>query len=158
MAGRDLKAEVRKIRAVVQRVKGLSLAGKSDSGHWTMMDTKADVGGNEAATAPMELLLISLGGCTAMDVLSILAKMRQPVQDFRVELEAEHAPEHPKVYTRIKMIYIVKGNVEHRKLERAIELSQERYCSVSAMLRKTVDIETSYRIESSGSGSIEATT
>jgi len=158
MAGRDLKAEVRKIRAVVQRVEGLSLVGKSDSGHWTMMDTKASVGGNEGASFPMELLLMSLGGCTAMDVLSILAKMQQPVQDFRVELEAEYAPEHPKVYTMIKMIYIVKGDVEPRKLERAIELSQERYCSISVMLRQTVDIETSYRIESSGSGSIEATT
>jgi len=147
MAGRDLTAEVRKTRAVVRRVKGLSLVGKSDSGHWTMMDTKADVGGNEAATAPMELLLISLGGCTGMDVLSILEKMRQPVQDFRVELEAEHAPEHPKVYTRIRLLYVVKGDVEPRKLERAIELSQERYCPVTAMLRQTVDIETSYRIE-----------
>lgn len=140
-------AEVRKTRAVVQRLQGLSLAGKSDSGHWTMMDTKADVGGNEAATAPMELLLISLGGCTGMDVLSILEKMRQPVQDFRVELEAEHAPEHPKVHTRIRLLYVVKGDVEPRKLERAIELSQERYCSISVMLRKSVDIETSYRIE-----------
>ena len=147
MAGRDLMAEVRKTRAVVQRLQGLSLAGKSDSGHWTMMDTKADVGGNEAATAPMELLLISLGGCTAMDVLSILEKMRQPVQDFRVELEAEHAPEHPKVYTRIRLLYVVNGHVEPRKLERAIELSQTTYCSVTAMLRKSVDIETSYRIE-----------
>ncbi|MCK4334405.1 OsmC family protein [candidate division WOR-3 bacterium] len=147
MAERDLIAEVRKTRAVVQRIQGLSLAGKSDSGHWTMMDTKADVGGNEAATAPMELLLISLGGCTAMDVLSILEKMRQPVQDFRVELEAEHAPEHPKVYTRIRLLYVVNGHVEPRKLERAIELSQTTYCSVTAMLRKSVDIETSYRIE-----------
>ncbi len=158
MAGRDMIAEVRKTRAVVQRIQGLSLAGKSDSGHWTMMDTKADVGGNEAATAPMELLLISLGGCTGMDVLSILEKMRQPVQDFRVELEAKHAPEHPKVYTRICLLYVVKGDVEPRKLERAIELSQERYCSISVMLSQTVDIETSYRIESSGSGSIKATT
>jgi putative redox protein len=143
-------SEARKTRAVVRRVEGLSLVGKSDSGHWTTMDTRADVGGNEAATAPMELLLISLGGCTGMDVLSILEKMKQPVEDFRIELEAEHAPEHPKVYTGIEMVYIVKGNVEPAKLERAIELSQERYCPVTAMLRPTVDIKTSYRIETGG--------
>lgn len=147
MAGRDLMAEVRKTRATVHRLTGLTLVGKSQSGHWTMMDTKAAVGGNEAATSPMELLLISLGGCTGMDVLSILTKMKQPVQDFRVELEAEHASDHPKVYTRIKVVFIVKGNVEPSKLERAIELSQTKYCSVTAMLRKSADIKTSYRIE-----------
>lgn len=150
MAGRDLMAEVRKTRAVVRRVKGLSLVGKSDSGHWTMIDTKANLGGNEGASAPMELLLISLGSCTGMDVLSILAKMRQPVEDFRIELEAEQAPEHPKVYTEIRMTYVVKGHVEPAKLERAIKLSQERYCPVTAMLRKSADIKTSYRIETSG--------
>jgi putative redox protein len=143
-------SEARKTRAVVRRVEGLSLVGKSDSGHWTMMDTKADVGGNEAATAPMELLLISLGGCTGMDVLSILAKMKQPVEDFRVELETEYAPEHPKVYTKIKIVYIVKGNVESAKLERAIELSQGKYCSISAMLRPKVSIDHTYEIEPGG--------
>jgi len=144
-------AEVRKTRTVVQRVKGLSLAGKSDSGHWTMMDTKASVGGNEGASFPMELLLISLGGCTGMDVLSILEKMKQPVEDFRIELEGERSEEHPKVYTNIRLLYVVKGDVEPRKLERAIELSQERYCSISVMLRKSADIKTSYRIEPVGS-------
>lgn len=140
-------AEVAKTRVVVERLKGLTVAAKANSGHWTVIDTKASVGGNEGAPSPTELLLMSLGGCTAMDVLSILKKMDQPVEDFRIELEGERSPEHPKVYTRIRMICIVKGDVESAKLERAIELSQERYCSVSAMLRQTVDIETSYRIE-----------
>lgn len=142
-------ASTRKVS--IKRVKGLTLAAKGDSGHWTMIDTKASVGGNEGASPPMELLLISLGSCTGMDVLSILEKMKQPVEDFRIELEAEHAPEHPKVYTEIRMTYVVKGHVEPAKLERAIELSQERYCPVTAMLRQTVDIETSYRIEPVGS-------
>ncbi len=139
-------ASTRKVS--IKRVKGLTLAAKGDSGHWTMIDTVEGLGGSDGATKPMELLLVSLGGCTGMDVLSILEKMKQPVEDFRIELEAEQAPEHPKVYTRIRLLYVVKGDVEPRKLERAIELSQERYCSVSAMLRQTVDIETNYRIKS----------
>lgn len=141
-------ASVRKVS--IKRIKGLTLAARGDSGHWTMIDTVEELDGNQGAAPPMELLLISLGGCTGMDVLSILAKMKQPVRDFRIELEAEHAPEHPKVYTKIKIFYIVKGKVEPAKLERAIELSQERYCPVTAMLKPTVNIETSYRIETGG--------
>jgi putative redox protein len=113
-----------------------------------MMDAVEGLGGNDGATRPMELLLMSLGGCTGMDVLSILVKMKQSVEDFHIELEGEHAPEHPKIYTKIEMVYVVAGNVDAAKLERAIELSEEKYCSISAMLRAAgVNIQTSYRIE-----------
>ncbi len=115
------------------------------------MDAVEGLGGSDGATRPMELLLMSLGGCTGMDVLSILVKMKQSVEDFHIELEGEHAPEHPKIYTKIEMIYVVTGNVDVVKLERAIELSEEKYCSISAMLRAGgVNIQTSYRIEPAG--------
>jgi len=140
-------------KVTVKQVEGLTFAGLGEtSGHWTMMDARKSLGGHEGATTPMELLLMSLGGCTGMDVLSILAKMKQSVVDFRIELEGEHAPEHPKVYTKIEMVYVVTGNVDVAKLERAIELSEEKYCSISAMLRAGgVNIQTSYRIEPAGS-------
>lgn len=131
----------------IKRIKGLTLAAKGSSGHWSMIDTVKKLDGNEGAAPPMELLLASLGGCTGMDVLSILKKMKQPVRDFHIELEAEQATEHPRVYTRIQMVYVAWGKVEPAKLERAIQLSQERYCPVTAMLKPTVDIKTSYRIE-----------
>jgi putative redox protein len=136
------------IKAVVVKVTGLTLAGKARSGHWTMMDTSADVGGNSGATTPMELILMALGGCTGMDVLSILTKMGQPVEDYRIELEGERSDEHPKVYTKIKLTHVVKGKVDPEKLSHAIELSETKYCSVSAMLKKSVNIETGYRVES----------
>ncbi len=135
------------IKAMVQRVTGLTLAGKARSGHWVVMDTSTDVGGNAGAPSPMELVLMALGGCTSMDVLSMLVKMGQPVEDYRVELEGERSDEHPKVYTRIRLVHVVKGKVDPERLAHAIELSETKYCSVSAMLKKAVPIETSYRIE-----------
>ncbi|NLI97109.1 OsmC family protein [bacterium] len=135
------------IKAVVQRVTGLTLAGKARTGHWTMMDTSVEVGGSSAASTPMELVLMALGGCTGMDVLSILAKMGQPVEDYRIELEGERSEEHPKVYTKIRLTHVVKGKVDPERLAHAIELSETKYCSVSGMLKKSVNIETNYRVE-----------
>lgn len=136
------------VRAVVQKVTGLTLAGKASSGHWTIMDTLPEVGGNSGATTPMELVLLALGGCTGMDVLSMLKKMGQPVEDYRIELEGERSDEHPKVYTKIRLTHVVKGKVDPERLAHAIELSETKYCSVSAMLKKSVEIETDYRVES----------
>ncbi|MBD3285322.1 hypothetical protein GF359_02760 [candidate division WOR-3 bacterium] len=138
-------------RVSIRRLDGLTLAAKGDSGHWITLDTAKKLEGNEGAPAPMELLLTSLGGCTGMDVLSILKKMKQPVKDFCIELEGKQSAEHPRVYTRIDIVFIVEGDVEPAKLERAIELSQERYCPVTAMLKPTVDIRTNYRVETDGS-------
>jgi putative redox protein len=96
----------------------------------------------------MELLLISLCGCTAMDVVSILQKKRQPFTGLQVKASAERAEEHPKVYTQIHLEYVVKGKgVEPQAVERAIELSETKYCSAAAMLSKAAQITTSYRIE-----------
>lgn len=135
------------MKATIKQVQGLSLAGKAESGHWVMMDGPQALGGADAGTRPLELFLLGLGGCTAMDVVSILAKKRMPVQDFDVELEADRADEHPKVFTRVHIRFIFYGQgIKPEAVERAIELSSTKYCSASAMLKPTVPIETSYEI------------
>jgi putative redox protein len=99
----------------------------------------------------MELLLMSLVSCTAMDVASILRKKRVKLDGFSVEAEAEQAPEHPKVFTDIKLHYIFTGSgIRPADVERAIELSETKYCSVSHMLKKSAAISHDYRIESTG--------
>ena len=97
--------------------------------------------------SPMGLILIGLAGCTAIDVISILRKQRQDVTGFKIEVEGERAQDHPRVYTHIQLKYIITGhNLEEKSVERAIELSSTKYCSVHAMLVATVEISTSYQI------------
>jgi putative redox protein len=135
------------VEATVRRIGGLGLAGKADTNHWVIMDTSPEGGGFGAGSSPMELLLISLGGCTAMDVLLILGKKRVKLDDFEVLLEADRAETHPRVLTAIRMIYRFYGDgLKLSDLETAVELSEEKYCSVSAMLRKAVSIECSVEI------------
>ncbi|MBN1541428.1 OsmC family protein [candidate division KSB1 bacterium] len=138
------------MKAIIKQIKGMSLAGKADSGHWVTLDGPEALGGYDAAARPMELFLLGVGGCTSMDVISILAKKRMNVEDFALELETDRAEEHPKVFTRIRMKYIITGkNIKEEAVRRAIELSQEKYCSASAMLKPTVPVETSFEIRSS---------
>jgi putative redox protein len=96
---------------------------------------------------PMELLAVALGGCTAMDVVSILVKMRQPLESFSVEVSGERAEEHPKRFTSLEVVYRLKGDLDERKVERAISLSEERYCSVEATLKPSVPITSRFVIE-----------
>lgn len=106
------------------------------------MDAASSVGGEEKGVKPKGLTLVSLAGCTGMDVISILRKMRAEPNDFSIDVEAETSDEHPRVYTRIKLIYRFKGgNIKKDKAEKAVQLSQEKYCGVSAMLKKAVQIE-----------------
>ena len=136
------------MKAVVKQVDGLALAGRADSNHWVMLDGTQSFGGAEAASKPMELVLIALGGCTSMDVLSILKKMQQDVRDYRIELEAEKATEHPSVFTKIHLNYILYGKkIQADSVSKAIELSMTKYCSVSAMLKKSVDITWGFEIK-----------
>jgi len=102
---------------------------------------------SENGPTPMELVLVALGGCTGMDVISILQKMRQDVKNFEINLSAERANEHPKVFTKINLEYVIYGsNIDENAVKRAIELSQEKYCSVGGMLRKAVELTYSYKI------------
>ena len=131
----------------VVQVRGLTFVGRSGSGHWIPMDGPADFNGSDSATRPKELLLISLGGCTGADVASILNKMREKISQFKIDIEAETATEHPKVYTKIHLTYKFWGDeLKEANIEKAINLSQERYCSVTAMLQKAVEITHSFEI------------
>jgi putative redox protein len=133
--------------AKIVQVKGITFVGKTESNHWVPMDGPADFGGHNSAIRPKELILVSLGGCTGMDVISILNKMREPLQRFEIDISAESASEHPRVFTKIHINYKFWGeNLKEANLEKAINLSQERYCSVSAMLRTSVDITQAYEI------------
>ena len=135
------------MKAEVYLVKGISFVGKADSNHWVAMDGPPEFGGVAAGSRPLELLLIGLAGCTGMDVVSILAKKRLPLDEFRVDVEAERAPDHPKVFTEIKISYYFRGDgLTDEDVVQAIELSQEKYCSVSAMLSRAAKISYEYTI------------
>lgn len=126
---------------------GLRFIGVTESGHSLVLDSKKEVGGFETAPTPMELFSISLLGCTAMDVISILKKMRENVEDFRLFFEGQRSEQHPKIFTHIKIIYQFKGkNLNPENLKKAVELSQEKYCSVSNMIKKSTSIEYEIKI------------
>jgi len=116
--------------------------GEATSGHAMVVDT----GETKTASSPVELVLIGLCGCTASDVVGILRKKREPFTGLEVVAQAERAVDHPKVYTQIKLVYRVRGQVSHKAMEDAVRLSKEKYCSVSAMLEKTarIDFEIEY--------------
>ncbi len=133
--------------AVVRQVKGLTFIGLTESGHWVNVDGPPEFGGSSAAIRPKELILISLGACTGSDVVSILQKKRIKLAGFEVKLKAQVAEEHPQVYTKIHIEYFFYGeNLSKPDLERAIDLSQNKYCPVTAMLKNSVEITNSYKI------------
>jgi putative redox protein len=134
--------------AHVTQLHGITFAGTADSNHWVIMDGPQEFGGLGAATRPKELLLLALAGCTGSDVVSILKKKRAPLDKLELHVTAQQAEEHPQVYTRIHVEYVCHGDgLRAADVERAIELSETKYCPVSAMLRPGVAITHSYRIE-----------
>jgi putative redox protein len=119
----------------------VSFLAESGSGHSVLMDGAPEAGGQNAGPRPMEMLLMGLGGCTAFDVVMILKKGRHDIRDCVVEIEAERASADPKVFTRIHLHFIVTGkDVVSAQVERAIDLSAEKYCSASIMLKSTATI------------------
>ncbi|MFQ6092331.1 MAG: OsmC family protein [bacterium] len=132
----------------IKWVDGLRFVGHGGSKHAVIMDAGEKLGGEDTGVRPGELVLIALGGCTGMDVASILGKMRVVFDDIEVIVKGEAAPEHPKYWTRIELKYVVKGkDIPEDKVKRAIELSQERYCSVSESLRRKVVVDHTYEIQ-----------
>jgi putative redox protein len=120
---------------------------KTEKGLSVNFDAPAKYGGEDTAPTPMETVLASLAGCTSFDVLTILKKKRQNISSYSVETEAERNEEPPEVFTKIHIKYIVTGkNISKEAVERAIQLSYDKYCSVGAMLKKTAEITTSYEI------------
>ena len=130
------------MKATIKWLDGVSFEAESGSGHRLILDGAPEHGGRNAGLRPMEAVLIGVGACSAFDVISILRKARQPVSDCVVELEAERAEDPPKVFTRVRMRFVVTGRgLAPAKVERAVALSVEKYCSATAMLRPTVDIQ-----------------
>jgi len=135
------------MKARVKWIEDRTFIGQSGSGHQVVLGTAAGPEGGTPGPSPMELVLIGTGGCTALDVVHILERSREPIEDCVVELEADRAGEDPKVFTRIHMHFVVTGRgLSSDKVERAIELSAEKYCSASAMLAKTAEITHDFEV------------
>lgn len=127
---------------------GMAFTGSSESGFSVPLDAKEEFGGQGLGFQPLQLFAIGLAGCTALDVISILQKKRQEVAEFEVSVSTERAEEHPKVFTNILIEYRVTGkNIDQQAVERAVELSETRYCSAQAMLAKTAEINHKIIIE-----------
>jgi putative redox protein len=125
---------------------GMRFVYESGTGHGLVTDAPKEIGGRDTAATPMELVLLGLIGCTGVDVASILTRMKEPLAGLKVSVEAERADEHPKIYTKIHLIYEFQGDLNEKKVERAIRLSEDKYCSVSAMLGKTAEITSEYHL------------
>lgn len=126
---------------------GMAFVAESGSGHALVLDGSPDAGGRNLGPRPMELVLMGLGGCSSFDVVLILKRSRQDIHDCVVEIESERAEIDPKVFTRIHMHYIVTGrNLDPGRVERAIQLSAEKYCSASIMLEKTAEITHDFEV------------
>ena len=125
----------------VKWIENAAFLGETESSHAILMDGAAEGGGRNLGPRPMETVLAGTGGCTAYDVVSILRKGRQDIRDCILEIDAERAPEDPKVFTRIHFHFTIHGrNVKREHVERAIHLSAQKYCSASIMLGKTAAI------------------
>lgn len=136
-----------KHEARVRWAGGMQFIGKAGTNHLVPMDTGPEFGGDSSATKPLELLLVALGGCTGMDLVSLLRKMRVEFSALEMNITADRAEEHPTVYTRIDIEYVISGRgIDEEKVKRAIGLSQEKYCSVSAILRKSCPVNYTWRI------------
>jgi putative redox protein len=129
------------MKARIKWIQDVMFVGESGSGHSVILDGAPDAGGRNLGLRPMEMLLLGLGGCSAFDVVMILKRGRERVTDCVVELEAERAETDPRVFTKIAMKYVVTGRgLDPKKVERAVALSAEKYCSASAIMSKTAQI------------------
>ena len=135
------------MKATVKWLDHMSFVGESGSGHSVVMDGPPDDGGRDMGIRPMEMVLLGMGGCTAFDVVHILKRARQEIVDCHVEMEAERATEIPKVFTKIHAHYVIKGKgLDAKKVDRAITMTAEKYCSVSIMLANSVEITHDFEI------------
>jgi len=135
------------MKARVKWLDNMSFVGETGSGHSVVMDGAPESGGRNLAGRPMEMVLVGMGGCTAFDVVMILKKARQPIEDCIVEITAERADDIPKVFTKIHAHYIVKGHgLSAKQVEKAVNLTAEKYCSVSIMLAKTAEVTHDFKI------------
>lgn len=135
------------MKVTVNLKEGMTFEARDERNHIVAVDTVPEKGGNDTGTRPTELLLMALGSCTGMDVMSILRKKRAPVQGLEVQVEGERAEAHPGHFVKVKVTYIVKGPVEPKDIERAIELSRTKYCPVMYTVEKAgAQITTEYKM------------
>jgi putative redox protein len=135
------------MKVKIERVNNkVHLEAKNEQGIVVQMDGSPEIGGQDLGARPMQLVLMALGGCTSMDMLSMLAKMREDVKSYKITVEAERASEHPMVFTKIHIHYILEGKLKKENVEKAINLSMDKYCSVTHMLNKTAVITHSFEI------------
>ena len=135
------------MKARVKLIEGVSFVGQTESGHAVVMDGAPDSGGKNLGPRPMEMLLLGLGGCSAFDVVHILRKSRLDVRDCVAEIDATRAETDPKVFTKIHVHFIVNGKaLDPKRVEQAVKLSAEKYCSASIMLGKVADITHDFEI------------
>ena len=131
----------------VNWIDGLLMVGKSDSGHTITMDGPPESGGENLGVRPMEMLLLGVAGCTMIDIVTTLKKMRQDLSHLETKINAERATDHPKVFTDIHIQFILKGqNLDEKKVDKAITLSAEKYCSASIMLGETATITHDFEV------------
>jgi putative redox protein len=136
------------MQARIKWVDGMCYVAESGSGHAIVVDGPPDLGGRDLGPRPMELLLMGLGGCSAIDVVNILQRGRQPIRDCVVDIDADRAESVPKVFTAIRLHYTVSGNgLNPKQVERAVQLSADKYCSVSQMLGHRVAISHTISIQ-----------
>jgi len=139
------------MKARVKWIEDSAFVAQSGSGHSVVLDGPPEAGGKNLGVRPMEMVLLGLGGCTAFDVVDILKKKREVISDCVVEISAERADAVPKVFTSIHLHYIVSGsNMKEESVKRAVELSAEKYCSVSMMLNKSATITHDYEVIQTG--------
>jgi putative redox protein len=142
------------MKSRVKWVENVCFMAESESGHAMIMDGAPDIGGRNLGPRPMEMLLMGTGGCTSVDVVMILQKSRQDVTACEVEVSAERAPDHPKVFTKIHMHFTLRGRgLKPEIVDRAIKLSAEKYCSASIILGKTAAMTHDFEIIEEGEGS-----
>ena len=128
-------------------IDGMLMVGKSDSGHAIVMDGPPEIGGENLGVRPMEMLLLGMTGCTVIDVISTLKKMREDVVDCQTQVNADRSEEYPKVFTNIHVHFVLRGKqLNPLKVDKAIKLSAEKYCSASIMIGKTAIITHDYEI------------
>ena len=136
------------MKATIDWQGALEFSASADSGHTVTIDGPPDIGGQNRGFRPMEMILLGVGGCSAMDVMHILRKSRQDVTDCRIEVDGTRAETDPKVFTDIHLRFVVTGNdLSEKHVARAVQLSAEKYCSASIMLAASVNITHDYTIE-----------
>jgi len=134
-------------KTVVKLIEGMKFVGQGKSGHSIMMDSALASGGSDSAARPMEALFASLGGCTGMDVVSILRKMKTEPKSLEIEIEDERATDYPKVVTKLHLNYHVTGKVSEENLKKAIHLSLTKYCPIANSFAGIAEITSSYVIK-----------